>query len=483
MLTLLRLEFLKAYRQKSLLFGTLTFCMLLCIAAYVQHQQVERLRNQTQALELAAQERLKTSLDKLKDVEAGKATYPSLWDDPRGYYTWHEVSANMPLPPTAFWAVGQRDLFENVHTLGIFKGAEVAGKAIANPLPMLWGQFDPAFVLVYLMPLFLIGLGFRLIGEETRQGTLPMLLSQPISSRRFFAMKTAVWLLPFLAATCLSLLLCQTFAAGMGSLATWETSVLLGFVTLYATFWLLTTLLLARWCSSTASAALGLVVCWMVLTVILPKTTATFSDRIYPIPSRLLLTGAQREATRDVQAEANKLLAQYYVDHPELADEPDAPVEASLKRFYDYYQKTLTVQREVENQVLPLKEEFYQQRTRQQAFEQTLSYVMPPVLMQQLLNYLAGSSSQDQLHFARYLESFGTQWRNHFQRLAFQKTLISSQNLADMPTFTLPEISHRDRIGNMTLTMAMLNLLLLVGCWLGFADSQFRKDLGARHHD
>ena len=483
MLTLLRLEFFKAYRQKSLLFGTLSFCLLLGIATYVQHQQVNRLRNQTQALELATQERYKTSLGKLKEVEAGKATYPSLWDDPRGYYTWHEVSANMPLPQTAFLAVGQRDLFENVHTFGIFKGAEVAGKAIANPLPMLLGQFDPAFVLVFLMPLFLIGLGFRLIGEESRQGTLPMLLSQPISSRRFFAMKTAVWFLPFLAATFLSLLLCQAFGAGLESLATWETPVLLGFVALYATFWLLTTLLLTRWCSSTASAALGLVVCWIVLSVILPKTTATFSDSIYPIPSRLLLTGAQREATRDVQAKANKLLAEYYVDHPELADVPEAPVEASLKRFYDYYQKTLTVQLEVENQVRPLKEEFYRQRTRQQAFEQTLSYVMPPVLMQQALNYLAGSSSQDQLHFARYLESFGIQWRSHFQRLAFEKTLISSQNLADLPIFVLPDISHRNPIRKMAITMAFLNLLLLTGCWQGFADNQFRKNLGARHHD
>lgn len=471
---LLKLEFLKAYRQKSLVLGALLFSALLLGAALTQHAQIKELRTEVHEQQDTFAEKRAKALQSLHAVEAGTASYPSLWDDPRGYFTWHEFLVQMPVTDNAVWAVGQRDLFEDSQLLGIYKPPSVASKAIANPLPMLWGQFDPAFVIVFLMPLILIGLGFQLVGEETSRGTLPLVLSQPISSRRFFLMKAAVWFLPFLLVTLLVIALIQAMSGGLASLFSLNFLILASSVSLYALFWLGVTLLLCRFAVNASLAALGSVMLWVILVAVLPKAVATLSTQVKPLPSRPLLTGALREATREAQAEADKVLAQYYQDHPELGERADMTVEAAHQRFFDYYQKSLSVNLEAETTVKPLYEHFYAQRTAQQTFERNMSFFLPPVMMQSILEILAGNSSQHRLDFAKQVNAFSTQWRTYFQRLAFEKRLLASQDIAQLPNFQFERQAETSIAMTLCIVMLFLNLALLVAFWLSFGKLRLK---------
>lgn len=478
MFQLIKFEFFKAYRQKAFLLGTLFCCGFLIIAALTQESQLGDVRGKINEQEAAMAEKRALAVEDLALVESGEKTYTSssLWDDPRGYYTWHEFTVQLPVPENAFWAVGQRDLFEDIHTIGIFKPARVAAKAVANPLPMLWGQFDPAFVLVFILPLFLIGLGFRLIGEESSSGTLPLILSQPISTRRFFILKTAVWFLPFLLAVLASLAFSQAWASGLASLVQGSFLILAAAVSLYALFWMLVTLLLCRFCPTSSMAALGSVMLWVVMVVVLPKTLATLSSQVRPVPQRILLTGALREATRAVQAKAEKLLERYYSDHPELAVKEDATEEDAHQNFFDYYQKTLSINLAADAEIKPLLDDYYGQRDSQQQFEQNLSFFVPPAMFQHLLEIVSGSSSKDRLEFAKQVESFSTLWREHFQRLAFEKRLITSADIPQLPRFEFKSEPLSGTATKLLLVMLGINLLLLGWAWISFANVPIKKD-------
>ncbi|MEJ7658781.1 MAG: hypothetical protein WKG07_03710 [Hymenobacter sp.] len=51
-------------------------------------------------------------------------------------------------------------------------------------MKLLVGNFDLAFVLVYLLPLFVIALGYGLLAGEQESGVLPLLRVQAASVRR-----------------------------------------------------------------------------------------------------------------------------------------------------------------------------------------------------------------------------------------------------------------------------------------------------------
>jgi ABC-2 type transport system permease protein len=50
-----------------------------------------------------------------------------------------------------------------------------------NPWNLLSGHVDVAFVVVYLLPLLIFALSYNLLSVEREQGTLRMLLSQPLN--------------------------------------------------------------------------------------------------------------------------------------------------------------------------------------------------------------------------------------------------------------------------------------------------------------
>jgi ABC-2 type transport system permease protein len=58
---------------------------------------------------------------------------------------------------------------------------------------------------------------------------------------------------------------------------------------------------------------------WLALVVLLPSLCNVLATTTYPVPSRVEMIQAVREASDAATAEGSKLLSKYYEDHPELA--------------------------------------------------------------------------------------------------------------------------------------------------------------------
>jgi ABC-2 type transport system permease protein len=101
--------------------------------------------------------------------------------------------AALPPAPLAALSVGQSDLYPYYFKVSSqSKQTFAANDEIENPSNLLAGRFDLAFVIIYLYPLLILALSYNLISAEREQGTLQLMMSQPVSLRSFVAGK--VWL-------------------------------------------------------------------------------------------------------------------------------------------------------------------------------------------------------------------------------------------------------------------------------------------------
>jgi ABC-2 type transport system permease protein len=138
-----------------------------------------------------------------------------------------------------------------------------------------------------------------------------------------------------------------------------------------------------------------------------------------------------RVASDDANAEGSKLLARYYEDHPELAtgDEQQAMNDFNLIR--------VAVGAEVERRVRPVLDRYTQQLSAQQRIVERARFLSPAILMQDVLNDVAGTGSARHREFVRQVEAYHERWRDYFVGLVFRKARL--QNYSDVPRFTFEE--------------------------------------------
>src|SRR3546814_20416375 len=60
---------------------------------------------------------------------------------------------------------------------------------IENPLNLMTGTFDISFVVIFLLPVFIIALTYDMLSGEKESGTLALAMTQPVSLRTFMAAK------------------------------------------------------------------------------------------------------------------------------------------------------------------------------------------------------------------------------------------------------------------------------------------------------
>lgn len=101
--------------------------------------------------------------------------------------------AVMPSAALAPIALGQTDLFPSQFKVTHqSKVSFLHNNDIENPWHLQSGHFDLAFVLVYLLPLLIFALSYNLLSGEKEDGTLRLLLSQPLALPTLVAGKIAV---------------------------------------------------------------------------------------------------------------------------------------------------------------------------------------------------------------------------------------------------------------------------------------------------
>ena len=416
-------------------------------------------------------ERIRALEQELADIASGgqpsspfrDPRAPNVLGGARGAHT-----AALSPGPLAALAVGQGDLLPYYYDVSIYtnESSFQQNGEVENPLNLMVGRFDLAFVTVYLLPLLVLALSFNVLSEEREQGTLALTLSQPVSARAVVGAKLAfrALLVVGLAAgvSLLGILATGGFAAS-GRVLLWCATV-----TLYALFWFA----LAAWFNSlrrsSAWNATVLVGAWLVLVVVLPAAINIAAGLLHPLPSRVEMITAQREASNDAVNRRSELLARYLEDHPEMASGVVAE-EPGLGALA--WAATDAVNGRLE-QVTAVHDA---RRAEQLALIRRYRFLSPALLAQGVLMDAAGTGDARFARFQSQVRDFAEQWRQFFVPAILADERMTAAVLPDVPRFRFVDEQPADVARRAAVPLAVLGgLVVLVGAGAGIRLGRVR---------
>jgi ABC-2 type transport system permease protein len=343
--------------------------------------------------------------------------------------------AQLPPAPLAALSIGQSDLYpyyfkvsrQSIQTF-------TTHDEIENPTNLLAGRFDLAFVVIYLFPLLILALSYNLISAEREQGTLAMMMSQPVALRSFVAgkvgMRAVVVLLLAIGFSTAGFLLGGVKLTAEG--AWWRLLLWIGIVAAYGAFWFALAVAVNAFGRSSATNALMLAGLWLVFVLLVPSLLNVAVTSVYPVPSRVEMIQATRRASAEATAKGSRLLAKYFEDHPELTAGGKADPA-------DFYTRSIVMQEETERLVQPVIDHFDSQVIGQQSLVDRFRFFSPAIVIQAALNDIAGTSAARYRHFLTLVADFHQEWKSYFNPRIVQKARFGAGDYDRFPSFAFRE--------------------------------------------
>ena len=352
--------------------------------------------------------------------------------------------------PLALVSIGQRDLFPSYSRITIrTRPLLVQSEELENPLHLLSGRLDLAFVLTFGLPLLMLPLTYDLLAGERERGTWGLVRAQPVALRTVLAAKLAVTG---------AVLITVAFGAAAGALAWWRVgspgddaaglALLAATIVAHVVFWLGAAAVVNLVARAPAHAAAALVAAWLAAAVIVPAWLTAVVVTWVPVPSRVQLIEGIRAAGNLTPAESSTLLAQYFMAHPD-ASLGHGPHDAGALR-------SLVLQDEVDRRTAALREAYGRALGARQRLADRLQVLSPVVLVQGALNEIAGASNARFLRYAAQLDTFHTEWRAYFYPRVHRHSRLASSDYDQFPTFSFREEASRAVIGRAAFATALV---------------------------
>lgn len=370
--------------------------------------------------------------------------------------------AAMPPAATGALSIGQSDLYPYYFKISTNSKETFANNdEIENPVHLLAGRFDLAFVIVYLLPLMILAFSYNLVSAEKEAGTLALTLSQPVTLSRVVLAKAGLRAL-FILALATLVPLAGVVAGGVDVAAEGVLPRLLLWIVVtgvYGLFWFGLAIVVNAAGKSSATNAIVLASAWLLIVLLIPAILNLAVNSAYPVPSRVEMIQAIRTAGDEATRQGSQVLARYLEDHPELAPArggDSAPDFATL---------LIAVNDATERKVRPVLEDFERQVASRQAMVDDLRYVSPAITAQLAFNDLAGSSSQRYRHFLSQVDDYHLRWREFFVPRIMARQKIAVADLDRLPAFEFREeetgaVARRVQAGVLGILLPGLALLV-----------------------
>ncbi|MBL8645333.1 MAG: ABC transporter permease subunit [Rhodospirillaceae bacterium] len=377
--------------------------------------------------------------------------------------------AILPATGLAAMSIGQSDINLNYIPVSMKNIIDATkDNEIENPVNLKAGAFDIAFVIIFLMPIFILAMSYDLLSSEKERGTLAMVLAHPISLRKLMASKL-ISRMAIMLAVVLAFGLGAVLAVGsdLDKAETWARfGFWLGATVLYSLFWFGLAVLVNSAGKSSATNGIVLAGSWLAFVVIIPTLVSVVATTLYPAPSRLDFTAASREAQTAAEKESMKALDEYYYDHLELVPGGEA-------RANDFLTLSLANNASIEKAIKPLYDSFQTQLNKQEEIVNRFQFLSPAIMMQLAMNEVAGTSADRYEYFMSQVFTFHAKWVDFFTGRFLKQEPLTTAEYDQFPSFSYVEEPFGNVVGR--LLPSLLGLLVVVGGLTAFAFASLRK--------
>ena len=449
-------------RSKWLLILFFTILVTFLYAGYNGKQKTNKRISNIEKINSIVKKKDTKMLQALDSIEKGlKKNDGNPWRAPTRPMTIgqsHPRVASMPPQALSFLSTGQSDLYTNyIQPKAYGDSFLLSYTELSNPVQLLFGSFDLAFVIIYLLPLIVIAFSYNIFSSEKEYGSLKLLASQPISVFTWFIQKISFrffWL-TIITLTVLTI----SFGINNFNFSTnfslYINTILL--VTFYLLFWFSIVFLVNILLNNSAKNAVSLLAIWVFIILIIPALIGQLGNSFYPIPSRTKLISEVRELKDEVSKKQDKILDNYLRDHPEYA--------ANTATSYSFWHKYMASQDLVEDELKPLIDSYEIQLKNQQKWIQKWQYISPAIVLQQTFNSISGTSTQHYQNYKEQVSAFSKEWRNFFTPLLYKNELFSTSLYNKLPTFKYQQPKPFSIVKKLIILLIFSFFLLITGWW------------------
>ena len=451
-------------RNRWMVFLGIIILLFFSFATFNGHQKVEKRITDINTAKQEVKESDQEMLMLIDSVERGMEVSASRWTiptSPMAVGNYHPRVAAMDPQPWAFIATGQSDMFTHYvkptvsgddHTLNYTE--------MTSPIQLLFGSFDISFVIIYLLPLIIIAFSYNILSAEKESGSLRLLASNSISLQKWVIQKLAFRFL-FVSVVTIVVLGGIFLVKGINIFSSFgEFSSVILIMLGYILFWFVLAFIVNIAAGSSAKNAIVLLGLWVILVLLVPSILNQLGSTLYPMPSRTLMINDLRQIKVDMAEKQDEILDNYLRDHPEYA------INDTTERR-SFYHRYMASQMLVKKELEPVVSQFEDQLKNQQGWLNQFKWLSPAILVQESLNHIAGTATNDYENYRKQVNEFADTWRNHFMPLLYNNQKFSQPDYQNLPSF-----QYESKGGTITSNMLLLFVISLVlGLAFGVGNS------------
>ncbi|NAS12180.1 DUF3526 domain-containing protein [Poritiphilus flavus] len=441
--------------------------LLFGFSIYNGLEKVEKRKRDITAAKEEVKENDAVMLKLLDSVEGGMEVSASPWTiptSPMAVGNYHPRVAAMEPQSMAFIATGQADLFTHYVKPRVSGDDSALNFAeMTSPVQLLFGSFDLAFVIVYLLPLLIIAFSYDVLSAERESGSLRLLAAQPIRIQSWVLQKLGLRFF-WLSILVIGSLTIIFFAVGLNPFTEMTGFLgLLGLIITYMLFWFALAFLINLWVGTSAKNAVALLGLWVVFVLLAPSMLNQLGNTLYPMPSRTLMINQMRDLKAEVTKKQDEILDNFLRDHPEYAIN-------DTTQYRGFYHRYMASQKLVKEELAPVVDKFEGQLQKQQDWIGRFKWVSPAIIVQESLNQMAGTSTRDYENFRKQVVGFASDWRQHFMPFLYNNQDFSQKDYPNLPKF---QFEQRSSASFGVIPVLLLIAIALFG--LGFTVSRSSK--------
>ncbi|MYH49576.1 MAG: DUF3526 domain-containing protein [Gammaproteobacteria bacterium] len=326
-----------------------------------------------------------------------------------------------------------------------------------NPSLAAAGHLDLGFILIALLPLFVIAVSYDIVSGERERGTWDMarLFARP---RRLVAAKIGARAI-LVGGLVASLAAVGAFLTGIEAddRAGWAVAL----IALHTLFWFTLCLgVAARRRSSTANA-MTLVGAWVALTFLAPAVLSLANAILHPVPEALELTVRQRQGYHEAwDLPPSATMADFYRDYPEWSGQTVPEDEFTWAWYY-------AMNHRGDQAARGASRAYRDVLTRRDEWARRWSLLVPPLAARLALDRLAATDLSAQLAYQDAVRRYHERLKAHFLPALFAAVPIPQVDWERVPAFepaaTAGEASQAGFPAAASLVLASICALLVAG--------------------
>ena len=294
-----------------------------------------------------------------------------------------------------------------------------------NPRLAAAGDLDLAFVLVALLPLFVIAITYDIVSGERERGTWQMarLFAR---RRRLVAAKIGARVI-LATGLVTSLALIGALLAGIDAdgRAGWAAAL----VALHTLFWFALCLGIAGGRRSSTTNAMILVGVWVALTFLAPAVLSLTNAILHPVPEALELTVRQRQGYHEAwDLPKAATMDGFFEDYPQWSDQTVPEDEFTWAWYYAMNHRGDRAARDASRAYRDIL-------AQRDQWARRWSLLVPPLATQIALDRLSSTDLGTQLAYQEAVRRYHERLKAHFQPLLFSAAPIPEVDWERVPAF------------------------------------------------